>query len=121
MLKNQLSKNIIKERESRNWSQAELARKINLDNTVVNKIEKGNRKVSSEELQEFAQVFNISMDQLAGNSNVIENDNISWQNLGISCEGNIPDELKNVYHAIAEEYVKIHPEIIQKNRQITSL
>ena len=64
---NQLAQNIINEREARNWSQAELARRVNLDNTIVNKIEKGTRKVSSEELKSFASAFHISMDKLAGN------------------------------------------------------
>lgn len=110
---NQLAQNIINEREARNWSQAELARKVKMDNTVVNKIEKGNRKVSSDELQEFAKAFNISMDQLAGNSNLKEDNRLAWQDLGMAYGGRIPDELKDMYRAIAEEYVKKHPESLK--------
>lgn len=63
-----LRKNIINFREERDWSQAELARKIKMNNTALNKIEKGTRKVSSAELEALASVFNVSTDYLLGNS-----------------------------------------------------
>lgn len=63
-----LRKNIINFREERDWSQAELARRIKMNNTALNKIEKGTRKVSSTELEAFASVFNVSTDYLLGNS-----------------------------------------------------
>lgn len=63
-----LRKNIINFREERNWSQAELARRIKMNNTALNKIEKGTRKVSSAELEALASVFNVSTDYLLGNS-----------------------------------------------------
>lgn len=49
-----LRKNIITLRENRNWSQAELARRLKMNNTILNKIETGNRKVSSFELDQIA-------------------------------------------------------------------
>ena len=63
-----LRKNIINFREERGWSQAELARRIKMNNTALNKIEKGTRKVSSAELEALASVFNVSTDYLLGNS-----------------------------------------------------
>lgn len=63
-----LRKNIINFREERDWSQAELARRIEMNNTALNKIEKGTRKVSSAELEALASVFNVSTDYLLGNS-----------------------------------------------------
>ena len=63
-----LRKNIINFREERDWSQAELARRIKMNNTALNKIEKGTRKVSSAELEALASVFNVSPDYLLGNS-----------------------------------------------------
>lgn len=62
-----LRKNIINFREERDWSQAELARRIKMNNTALNKIEKGTRKVSSAELEALASVFNVSTDCLLGN------------------------------------------------------
>lgn len=52
-----LREKIIKLREERDWSQAELARRINMNNTALNKVEKGTRKLSSSELSELASVF----------------------------------------------------------------
>lgn len=63
-----LRKNIINFREERDWSQAELARRIKMNNTALNKIEKGTRKVSNAELEALASVFNVSTDYLLGNS-----------------------------------------------------
>ena len=63
-----LRKNIINFREERDWSQAELARRVKMNNTALNKIEKGTRKVSSAELEALASVFNVSTDYLLGNS-----------------------------------------------------
>ncbi|MCT6890911.1 MAG: helix-turn-helix transcriptional regulator [Lactobacillus sp.] len=114
---NKLAKNIINYREARNWSQSELARRVNLDNTVVNKIEKGSRKVSSDELQTFAKVFNVSLDQLVGNStdSAKSSNELDWQDLGMAYGGRIPDDLKDMYRVIAEEYVRKHPEALDKN------
>ena len=63
-----LRNNIIRLREERGWSQAELARRINMNNTALNKVEKGVRKLSSSELDELASVFNVSTDYLPGRS-----------------------------------------------------
>ncbi|WP_278930185.1 helix-turn-helix domain-containing protein [Limosilactobacillus oris] len=64
-----LRQNIISLREERGWSQVELARKTGMDNTALNRIEKGTRKVSSAELESFATAFDVSTDFLLGNSN----------------------------------------------------
>ena len=63
-----LRNNIIRLREERGWSQAELARRINMNNAALNKVEKGVRKLSSSELDELASVFNVSTDYLLGRS-----------------------------------------------------
>lgn len=64
-----LRNNIIRLREERGWSQAELAHRINMNNTALNKVEKGVRKLSSAELDELASAFNVSTDYLLGRSN----------------------------------------------------
>ena len=63
-----LRNNIIRLREERGWSQAELARRITMNNTALNKVEKGVRKLSSAELDELASAFNVSTDYLLGRS-----------------------------------------------------
>lgn len=61
-----LREKIINLREEKDWTQAELARRVNMDKTALNKIEKGLRKVSTTETSTFANVFNVSTDYLLG-------------------------------------------------------
>lgn len=69
MKKQSLEAKIINLRESLNMTQLELSKKINIDKSSMNKIETGNRKVSSDEILRLAQVLNVSADYLVGNSN----------------------------------------------------
>lgn len=52
--------------EQSNLQQKELAEKINMDASVLNRIVNGRRPVRSDELAAMAKVFGISMDKLAG-------------------------------------------------------
>ncbi|ETA74072.1 helix-turn-helix domain-containing protein [Ligilactobacillus equi] len=61
-----LRKNIIRLRESRNWSQKELASRLGMDSSYISKIESGNRKVSTPELNALAGLFEVSADYLLG-------------------------------------------------------
>lgn len=61
-----LINNLINQRELKNWSQAELARRVGMDSSYISKIESGTRKVSSNELDKFAEVFDVSTDYLLG-------------------------------------------------------
>lgn len=60
---------IINLREKNNWTQAQLAKKTGLDNTKLSKIENGTRRVSSDELHKFSEVFEVSADYLLGIEN----------------------------------------------------
>lgn len=60
---------IINLREAKNWTQIELGRKLNLDKSTMNKIENGTRKVSTNELEKIADIFNVSTDYLLGREN----------------------------------------------------
>ncbi|GFK29133.1 helix-turn-helix domain-containing protein [Tetragenococcus halophilus] len=42
---------IVNLRESQNWSQIKLGKKLNLDKSTMNKIENGTRRVSTDELE----------------------------------------------------------------------
>ncbi|AOF49054.1 putative Xre family DNA-binding protein [Tetragenococcus halophilus subsp. halophilus] len=64
-----LIRRIINLRESNNWTQVELGRKLNLDKSAMNKIENGTRKVSTNELEKIADVFTVSTDYLLGREN----------------------------------------------------
>ncbi|MYN48399.1 helix-turn-helix domain-containing protein [Lactobacillus crispatus] len=59
-----LAKKIVNIRESLDMSQLELAQKANIERTALNKIEKGTRKVSSDELKRLALALHKSSDSL---------------------------------------------------------
>ena len=64
----QLAARIVDQREKVNMSQSELAKRLGIDKSSMNKIEKGTRKVSSEELDKIASIFDVSTDYLLGRS-----------------------------------------------------
>ena len=61
-----LAKRIVALREQNRWTQAELSKKVGLDNTKLSKIENGTRRISADELDKFAKVFDVSTDYLLG-------------------------------------------------------
>lgn len=61
-----LALRIVDLREKRDINQTELAKMIGLDKSKMSKIENGTRKVSPEELDKIADVFNVSTDYLLG-------------------------------------------------------
>lgn len=61
-----LRKNITTLRKERNWSQRQLAKYLKIDNTSLNRIEKGSRKVTSDELEALSNIFKVSTDFLLG-------------------------------------------------------
>ena len=67
-----LKERIINLRESRNLSQTDLAKMVDMSNSTFNKIEAGTRKISSSELKKFAIAFNVSSDYLLGNTDNME-------------------------------------------------
>ena len=68
----ELKERIINLRESRNLSQTDLAKMVDMSNSTLNKIEAGTRKISSSELKKFAIAFNVSSDYLLGNTDNME-------------------------------------------------
>lgn len=61
-----LRENIIRLRENKNMSQSELAKRMGIDNSYISKIERGTRKVSTSELDKFAEIFEVTTDYLLG-------------------------------------------------------
>lgn len=94
-----LRKNIVNLRESRNWSQKELAARLGIDSSYISKIESGNRKVSTSELDKISSLFHVTTDYLLGrpakqetkkdNSKVALDDNdiiMTWRGQPLSDE-----------------------------------
>lgn len=63
---NELSKRIIDLRESKNWTQTQLAEKMGLSKSTMSKIESGYRKITTDELKLLAEIFGVSTDYLLG-------------------------------------------------------
>ncbi len=57
---------IIHLREQKGWSQRELAHQLELNVSVMNRIEKGERPVKDRELDKIATVLQVSADYLLG-------------------------------------------------------
>ena len=117
-----LAKKIVNIRESQNMSQLELAQKANIERTALNKIEKGTRKVSSDELKRIALALHQSTDSLLNivtNSGSMTNDGaaLTWSDLNMPMPygGKLPEELKDTYVDLAKSYFKRHPEMLNKD------
>ena len=65
-MNNDIALRIVNLRESRNWSQKELADKVGIGKVTMNKIEHGNRAITNEELAKFSDVLGVTTDYLIG-------------------------------------------------------
>jgi transcriptional regulator with XRE-family HTH domain len=61
-----LNERIIDLRESKDLTQTELAKRLSIDKSAMNKIESGTRKVSADELSKLASIFDVTTDYLLG-------------------------------------------------------
>lgn len=94
-----IGERIIKLREKRSWSQRELARRIDINVSVMNRIESGERPVKDQELLKLSNVLEVSTDYLLGKEDN-DNDNLFFFDMdGLSVE-----EIQDIKEHI--EYVK---------------
>lgn len=63
-----IGKRIVRLRESREWNQRELAKRVNLNVSVMNRIESGERPVRDHELIAIADALDVTTDELLGRS-----------------------------------------------------
>ncbi|MEK4030863.1 helix-turn-helix transcriptional regulator [Pseudobacillus sp. FSL P4-0506] len=68
---------IINEREKKDWSQRELARRVGLNPSVMNRIESGERPIKDHELAKIADVLDVSTDFLLGRTNTSDIDDLN--------------------------------------------
>lgn len=91
----------------------------------INSIYRWNKVTpSSNSLEKVAKVFNVTPDYLRGyiddpripnnDNNNINSNTLTWLDLDMPYGGSVPDELKDYYKAMAEQYIKQHPEILEK-------
>lgn len=108
-----IGKRVARLREEKGWSQLELAQRMEVDNSVISKIEKETRKVSSDELDRFATIFGVSTDYLLGrNTSSAEKSHVAEtveQALShvMSFDGKpVSDHDRAILRQIAEAYLK---------------
>ena len=71
-------------------------------------------------LAAVAKVLGTTVDYLSGLTDdpdipgKPEKHGLTWQDLDMPYGGEIPDELKGMYRALAEQYVKDHPDSLKK-------
>lgn len=61
-------KRIVKLREHRGWSQRELANRVDLNASVMNRIELGERPIKDHELNKIATTLEVTTDYILGRS-----------------------------------------------------
>ena len=103
-----LAKKIINLREARNMSQIELSEKTGIERTALNKIERGTRKVSSDELKALAKAFNISSDSLLDLSMPSSKKELGYEDLGLPYKGVISEDLNDTFRILAQQYAEKH-------------
>ncbi|MEC0935463.1 helix-turn-helix domain-containing protein [Bacillus atrophaeus] len=64
MIKLTIGQRIAYLREKKGWSQRELARRLDIDKAVMNRIEKGTRPINDSEIIRLSQIFECSTDYL---------------------------------------------------------
>ena len=64
-----IGKRIIHLRERKGWSQRELAKRVDLNPSVMNRIESGDRPIKDHELKKLSDVLEVSSDFLLGKNN----------------------------------------------------
>lgn len=70
-----LGKRLKFEREKRNWSQLHVAEKIGITNTVLSNYERDYRDPDTTTLKKLADLYEVSVDYLLGNSDNSTTDN----------------------------------------------
>lgn len=104
-----LAKKIINLREDHNMSQIELSEKTGIERTALNKIERGTRKVSSDELKALAKAFSISSDSLLDLSTPHSSKTeLNYEDLGLPYKGVISEDLNDTFRLLAQQYAEKH-------------
>jgi transcriptional regulator with XRE-family HTH domain len=101
MNKEEIGKRIKALREKRNWSQVFVSEKLNIDNSVLSKIESGKRDLEAPLLYKLADLFEISADEIRG---ITKKDKEKGNLFFFDMEGLDDEEIEDIKRHI--EYVK---------------
>jgi transcriptional regulator with XRE-family HTH domain len=112
-VKMEIGERIVLLREKKGWKQKDLADKVNLNVSVMNRIEKGTRPLTDSEIVRIADALDVSTEYLLGRSNTLTYDDdkefqdfLNDSNLGLwfkelkdSPEDQV-DELRKIWEII---------------------
>lgn len=98
-------------RKEKGLTQEQLARRINKESSIISRYEKGLQNPTFETVKEFAAIFNVSMDYLAG---MEKNSNIST--FGMSSEQ--VEIVKNLVEAFRKKNTSMPRKADAENYQI---
>ncbi|MDD6341255.1 MAG: helix-turn-helix transcriptional regulator [Eubacteriales bacterium] len=98
-------------RKEKGLTQEQLARRINKESSIISRYEKGLQNPTFETVKEFAAIFNVSMDYLAG---MEKNSNIST--FGMSSEQ--VEIVKNLVEAFRKKNISMSRKTDAENYQI---
>lgn len=91
----EIGKKIVILREKKGWSQRELSRRVNLNASVMNRIESGDRPIKDHELAKIASVLEVSSDYLLGIS--VDDEKVRESFELIDLLEDMPEEKRNMY------------------------
>lgn len=94
-----IGKRIVSLREKRGWTQRELANRVNLNVSVMNRIESNERPVKDSELINLANVLEVSTDYLLGRTETTEPSPFEKEEVEFQAFANDP-ELQRWYKSL---------------------
>lgn len=88
------------------YTQSQLGKKINLDGSAIHKYEKGLREPTITALTQLANLFNVTIDYLLGNSDDIDNEFIAIYETYKGIDDEDKEVLKAMFEAIKKKRKK---------------
>lgn len=65
-------------REKKGWSQIELSKRVGINNSVLSRIESGDRPIKDHEIEKFADVFGVSIYSLLNQGSIAKEQEVSY-------------------------------------------
>lgn len=98
-------------RRKKGFTQEQLAEKLDIDDTVLSKIENGKRELEAPLLEAFADIFEVSTDYILGREEKSTNENLFFFDIEGLTEAEIEDIKRHI------DYVKWKSEQERKNKK----
>lgn len=111
-----IGENVVNLRESKNYSQAHLAKLMNLNKNVLGRIERGERPLRDTEILKLAEIFNVSTDLILDNQiEIVPNVQESFLDYRNKSQKDISKQTAKFI-----EYLKKEPNLTFAGKELTS-